>query len=145
LQLVAAAGCRRAAHCTPVPYDNHSCKHRQYSHMVAYAVCAASVSVADKKTLSLVCIKCRDSTQLGMTSLPMYTIFSLAQTLHRSRRRGTRLALECFHPKQWESAIQRRAGSPGMAPAIAFEPHSIARASLEPSASPTVRRLISQQ
>jgi len=75
---------------------------------------------------------------------PLYATLSLAQALHESRRRGARLALECFHPKQRESTIQRRAVSPGMAPVVTFEPHSIARAS-QIICFAAVRSLISQR
>jgi hypothetical protein len=144
LRFVAAAGCSTAAHSTPEPDDNHSCEHRQYSHMVQGCVRSGVRVGCRMNTNSLATVDHRDSIQLGMTSLPICTILSLAQTLHRDRRRGTRLA---------SSASIRNSGNPpfNVVPSrlvwpllSTFEPHSIARASLEPSASP-VRSLISQQ
>jgi hypothetical protein len=80
--------------------------------MVAYA---AGIS----RTESLVHSEHREPLQLGKPSPPIARVrYSFLTDATQSRRRGTRLALECCHPKQRESTIQRRAETAGMVPAI---------------------------
>ena len=89
-RFVAVAGCRNAAHCTPEPYDNHSCEHRHPSHMAAYAAQRRPCRLPrDTKSLALPPTSRLISARNDFP--PIVPILSLAQTLHRDRRRGTRV------------------------------------------------------
>jgi hypothetical protein len=100
------AGCRNVPHCTPVPYNCHCCEHRLPSHMVEDAALWRPCRLPSKNTELLVSIQHGDSYQLGLTSFSTNTILSLAQTLHRDRRRGTRAT-----DGLWSASI-RNTGSP---------------------------------
>jgi hypothetical protein len=146
---VAAAGCRKTAHRTPVPYDNHSCKHRQYSHMAQGCVRTqrSGVRVGCRlNTKALVAIQHRDSFPARNDFPP--NLYYPQPSTNATQRPSTRHTadLECFHPKQRESTIQRRPVSPGTAPCYTPLSRTVSLGPLSnPLLRPSVRSLISQQ